>query len=96
MEISPGLVFTMLETLLGGTGRVAQNPSRKVTEVEKELMHGLLRILLRGMHEAWASVAKIDFDVQFLADEPYLVHVLSPAEAVGRSESKRRSVTRPR
>ena len=82
MEISPGLVFTMLETLLGGGENSAPNPQRKITEIEKEIMQSLLRILTRGLHDAWSSVVKVDFDVQFLADEPYLVHVLSPTEAV--------------
>lgn len=82
MELNTSLVFNMLETLLGGGPRPAANPPRKVTEVEKELMQGLLRILLRGLREAWATVVDVEFAVQFLADDPYGVRVMSPTEAV--------------
>lgn len=82
MEMGTSLVFNMLETLLGGGSRSTVNPTRKITEVEKELMQGLLRILLRGLKEAWSSVVAVDFEVQFLADDPFGVHVMSPTEAV--------------
>jgi len=82
IELSTSLVFNMLETLLGGGSRSAPNPTRKVSEVEKELTQGLLRILLRGLREAWASVADVEFAIQFLADDPYGVRVMSPTDAV--------------
>jgi flagellar motor switch protein FliM len=82
MELNTSLVFNMLETLLGGGPRPLSNPTRKITEVEKELLQGLLRILLRGLREAWSTVVDVEFEVQFLADDPYGVRVMSPAEAV--------------
>jgi flagellar motor switch protein FliM len=82
MDLNTSVVFNMLETLLGGGPRPAANPARKITEVEKELMQGLLRILLRGLRDAWATVADVEFGVQFLADDPYGVRVMSPTEAV--------------
>lgn len=82
MELGTGLVFSMLETLLGGGAQSGSNPARKVTEVEKELMQGLLRILLRGLKEAWASVVDVDFEVQFLADDPQGVLAMPATEPV--------------
>jgi flagellar motor switch protein FliM len=82
MELNTSVVFNMLETLLGGGPRPAANPTRKVTEVEKELMQSMLRILLRGLRDAWATVVDVEFEVQFLADDPYGVRVMSPTEAV--------------
>jgi len=82
MEISPALVFTFVEMVLGGHGTQAIRPQRKVTEIEKNLMKNLLRILLQDLSEAWKSVADIRFGVQSLADEPQVLHVLAPAEAV--------------
>ncbi len=82
MEITPGLAFAVVEILLGGSSKPGVVPSRKITEIEKELMQNPLRILLRGLHEAWKGVADIAFEVQSVEDEPYLVHVLAPGEAV--------------
>jgi flagellar motor switch protein FliM len=82
MEINPALVFTFVEMLLGGRNQSVLNPARKVTEIEKNLMKNLLRIVLQNLSEAWKSVADIRFAVQSLADEPQGLHVLAPAEAV--------------
>ena len=82
MELNPALVFTFVEMLLGGGGKTAGNPQRKVTEIEKHLMQNLLRIVLQDLGEAWKTVADIRFAVQSLADEPQGFHILSPAEAV--------------
>ena len=82
MEINPALVFTFVEMLLGGSAANPLNPQRKVTEIEKSLMKNLLRILLQDLGEAWKSVTDIRFSLQSLADEPQVLHVLAPAEAV--------------
>lgn len=82
LEIGHDLVFTFIEMLLGGGPRLAGNPSRKITEIEKSLMQHLLRILLRDLSDAWKTVAEIQFSVQSIVDEPQTFHVLSPAEAV--------------
>jgi flagellar motor switch protein FliM len=82
MELSPALVFTFVEMLLGGVGQSVVSPPRKVTEIEKHLMQNLLRILLQDLGEAWKNVADIRFAVQSLADEPQGLSVLAPSEAV--------------
>jgi flagellar motor switch protein FliM len=82
MELSPALVFAFVEMLLGGGGKPAVTLQRKVTDIEKQLMQSLLRVILHDLSEAWKGVTDIRFAVQSLADEPQGVHVLSPAEAV--------------
>ena len=82
MEITPGLAFAVLEILMGGGNRPTPPPSRKISDIEKELMQNLTRLLLRGLREAWSSVADINFAVQSVADDPYLIRVLAPGEAV--------------
>mgnify|MGYP000871438715 CR=1 FL=1 len=82
LEIGHGLVFTFIEMLLGGGAKPLDNPSRKITEIEKGLMQHLLRILLRDLSDAWKNVADLHFSVQSMVDEPQALHVLSPAEAV--------------
>ena len=82
MEITPGLAFAVLEILMGGSNKSTPAPSRKISDIEKELMQNLTRMLLRGLREAWSSVTDIAFAVQSVADDPYLIHVLAPGEAV--------------
>lgn len=82
MELSPGLVYAFVEMLLGGGGKPSVSLHRKVTEIEKHLMQSVLRVILQDLSEAWKGVTDIRFSVQSLADEPQVLHVLSPAEAV--------------
>lgn len=82
LELSPALVFTFVEMLLGGDGKAAMNPQRKATEIEKNLMRNLLRIVLQDLGDAWKSVTDIRFAVQSVADEPQGINIFSPGEAV--------------
>jgi flagellar motor switch protein FliM len=82
MELNPNLMFGLLELLLGGNGKAKASLNRKITEIEKNLVQTLMRVVLHDLSEAWKSVADIRFSVQSLASEPQLLHVLAPAEAV--------------
>lgn len=82
IEIGRPFVFACVELLLGGGIGDVQNPARKLTDIEKDLMHNLLRVFLADFREAWRSVADIHFEVQSLADEPHGLRVLTAAEAV--------------
>src|SRR5579872_4245417 len=64
MEISPGIVFTLVELLLGGPAKEAPAIQRKITDIEKGIMQGVMRIVLNELHEAWKGVADIRFDLQ--------------------------------
>jgi len=82
LELNMTLMFAFLELLMGSKGRASVLANRKITDIEKSIMQTLLRVVLQDLHEAWKSVAKIDFSVQSLASEPQLMHVMAPAEAV--------------
>ncbi len=82
LELNNALMFGLMELLLGSKGRAATTYQRKITEIEKNLIQTLMRVVLRDLDEAWKMVAEISFSVQSLASEPALLHVLAPAEAV--------------
>ncbi len=82
LELDTTLMFSLIELLLGSKGRSPTTVQRKITDIEKNLIQTLLRVMLRDLSEAWKTVADISFKVQSLASEPQLMHVLSPTEAV--------------
>ncbi len=82
IEINNTLLFGLIELLLGSKGRSVPPMQRKITDIEKHLVHTLLRLVLRDLAEAWKSVAEISFSVQSLASEPQLQHAFAPSEAV--------------
>jgi len=81
LEVSPNLVFSMLEILLGGKGKSATKIAREITDIEERLLDGFLRIALHDLVEAWSSVAPIEFTVQSLETEPQFAQIVDPGEA---------------
>jgi flagellar motor switch protein FliM len=82
IEISPSLVFPILEIILGGKGKSSEARKREITEIEQHLLDTLFRIILNDLREAWKSVAVINFKIEMIATEPQMVQILSPTEAV--------------
>ena len=82
IEISPSLVFPILEIILGGKGKSTDTRKREITEIEQHLLDTLFRIILNDLKEAWKSVAVINFKIETIATEPQMVQILSPTEAV--------------
>jgi flagellar motor switch protein FliM len=81
LELNPNLTFPILELLLGGKGKGAGALSREITEIERQLMEGLLRIILKDLKDAWETITTIDFSVESMETEPQLLQVLDPGEA---------------
>lgn len=83
LELNVNLMFALLELLLGSKGLSSSlTVQRKITDIEKTVVHTLMRVILRDLEEAWKSVAPVSFTVQSLASEPQMLHVLAHAEAV--------------
>ncbi|MEO8659946.1 MAG: flagellar motor switch protein FliM, partial [Bryobacteraceae bacterium] len=82
LELNPQLVFPILETLLGGTGRPVGKITREITEIEQSILDGLFRIILHDLQDAWHTVTKIEFKVESHETEPQLLQILAPNEAV--------------
>ena len=82
LELSPTLVFPILEVLLGGDGKSAPALRREITEIEQKLLDSLFRIILNDLKEAWQAVAPIEFAIQSVETEPQFLRVLAPTEAV--------------
>jgi flagellar motor switch protein FliM len=83
LELNVGLMFALMELLLGSKGlSTAAAVQRKITDIEKTLVHTLMKVILRDLEEAWKGVGAVSFTVQSLASEPQMLHVLAHAEAV--------------
>lgn len=82
LELSPTLVFPILEVLLGGDGKSATALRREITEIEQKLLDSLFRIVLNDLRDAWQSVAPIEFAIHSVETEPQFLRVLAPTEAV--------------
>jgi flagellar motor switch protein FliM len=82
LELSPALVFPILEVLLGGVGKSTAALRREITEIEQKLLDSLFRIILNDLKAAWQAVAPIEFTIHTVETEPQFLRVLAPTEAV--------------
>ncbi len=82
LEINLGLVFPILEMLLGGSGKAPIKINREITEIELSILDGLYRIILNDLRNAWHAVTPIEFSIEAHETEPQLLQILAPNEAV--------------
>jgi flagellar motor switch protein FliM len=83
LEMSPSLVFPIIEILLGGSSRSAgARPEREITEIEESILSGIYRIILNDMQVVWHSVTELEFEIDSRETEPQMLQLLSPNEAV--------------
>jgi len=81
IEISPALVFPMIDRLLGGAGQQLTNP-RPMTEIEQSIMHNVLKLLVDNLKESWRPIYAIEFAHTATETHPHMVQVTSPNEMV--------------
>jgi flagellar motor switch protein FliM len=82
LEINPALVFPILEVLLGGTGKISTKVDRAITEIEQNILDGLLGIILNELRGSWLAVTAIDFSIESHETEPQLAQIGTPSEPV--------------
>lgn len=82
LELNPSLAFPIIEILLGGQGKSSDTPKREITEIERSILDGALRVILKDLREAWTGVANFEFALERSETEPQLIQTLSPNEAV--------------
>jgi len=82
LEINTGLVFPILEMLLGGSQKNALKINREITEIEQSILDGLFRITLHDLKMAWQAVTPLDFKIESYETDPQLLQILAPNEAV--------------
>jgi flagellar motor switch protein FliM len=82
-EMNPSLVFPLVELLLGSPSPGKAPPDREITEIERAVLDGVLRVVLKDMRESWRNyVPRMDFSIEGFETEPQLLQILSPNEAV--------------
>jgi flagellar motor switch protein FliM len=82
LEINPTVVFPIIDLLLGGKGKIKSSLSRELTDIEQDLLEGVLRIIASNLAETWKGMTKIEFKVDSIDTEPQLSQVMSQTEAV--------------
>src|ERR1043165_4047844 len=82
LEISPLIIYPIIDRLLGGTSQDLFIPQRPMTLIETRLISNVTNRGLTALAEAWASIKQLEFKVAATESNPQLVQIVPPNEVV--------------
>lgn len=82
LEISPLIIYPIIDRLLGGTNQDLFIPQRPMTPIELRLISNVIHRGLTALGEAWESVRALKFSVVAQESNPQLVQIVPPNEVV--------------
>lgn len=82
MELSPLIVYPILDRLLGGSAASVFIPQRPLTSIEWRLITRVVTRALEHLSEVWRNLVEARFEVVETESNPQLVHVVAPSEVV--------------
>ncbi|HZW08644.1 MAG TPA: flagellar motor switch protein FliM [Phycisphaerales bacterium] len=82
LEISPLIIYPIIDRLLGGTSQDLFIPQRPMTLIETRLIGNVTNRGLTALAEAWASVKEMEFSIVATESNPQLVQIVPPNEVV--------------
>jgi flagellar motor switch protein FliM len=82
LEISPLIIYPIIDRLLGGSSADLFIPQRPLTAIEWRLVKRLTDRALANLSEAWSNITKIAFELTETESNPQLVQIVPPNEVV--------------
>lgn len=82
LEISPLIVYPVIDRLLGGTNSGTYVPLRPLTSIEWRLISKVIDRALELLSDVWKNLIEASFQVQDTESNPELVHIVAPTEVV--------------
>jgi flagellar motor switch protein FliM len=82
LEISPLIVFPVIDRLLGGDNSNLFVPQRPLTMIEWRLVGRIADRTLEHLSEAWRALGGAHFQVVGTESSPQLVHIATPTDVV--------------
>ncbi len=82
LEISPLIVYPIIDRLLGGSNADLFIPQRPLTQIEQRLVQRVTDRVTHHLGEAWSQVIETTFTVGDFESNPQLVQIVPPNETV--------------
>ncbi len=82
LEISPLIIYPVIDRLLGGSNADLFIPQRPLTAIELRLVSKIIDKAKTGLAEAWANIVPVDFQLEESESNPALVQIVPPNEVV--------------
>lgn len=82
LEISPLIVYPVIDRLLGGSNAELFIPQRPLTAIENRLVGKILDRAMTTLREAWENIVEMKLALQDTESNPALVQIVPPNEVV--------------
>ena len=82
LELSPLVVYPIVDRLLGGSSQELFIPQREMTQIEIRLIRKVIDQITTSFSEAWEGVHHLDFALDRMESNPHLVQIVPPNEVV--------------
>jgi len=82
MEISPLIVYPIVDRMLGGSNSQLYIPQRPLTSIEWRLLRRVMDHALAHLSEVWRNLVDAQFRVVATESNPQLLRIVAPTEVV--------------
>jgi len=82
LEINPKILFPMIDKILGGKGEDFGGGMRIITDIERELIEGVVKLILKDLMESWKQIVELKMKIVATETSPQLIQVVAPNEIV--------------
>ncbi len=82
LEISPLIIYPIIDRLLGGSNADLFIPQRPLTQIEQRLVSRITDRAMQHLSEAWSNLTPVTFSLHDFESNPQLVQIVPPNETV--------------
>ncbi|MCP4592584.1 MAG: flagellar motor switch protein FliM [bacterium] len=82
LEISPLIIYPIIDRLLGGSSADMFIPQRPLTLIELRLVKRITDRALTCLTEVWSNLVEVKFELSEVESNPHLVQIVAPNEVV--------------
>jgi flagellar motor switch protein FliM len=82
LEISPLIIYPIIDRLLGGSNTELFIPQRPLTLIEHRLVGRITDRALASLTESWVDLVDVEFAIAEVESNPHLVQIVAPNEVV--------------
>lgn len=82
LELSPLIIYPIIDRLLGGTNSELFIPQRPLTVIETRLINKVIARALDALKDAWSGIKALEFVLTDSESNPQLVLIVAPNEVV--------------
>jgi len=81
-DVSPSLIFIMLDRLFGGQGRTIDSANRELTDIEKTVIYKIIERSLADLKVVWENIGIFSPKIENYEINPQFVQIAPPGDTV--------------